>query len=571
MKTIKHYILAAGSMLLLSSCHDLDLDPLTKASTGNWYSTAEEVEMAVNDLYRIAFWQQDGDYYRTDWSDDYTYREELTDFEAATVNGQNTFVTDKWSKSYQAIARANAVLERSGKALANENNDEKVLRYMAEARFFRAAMYANLITKFGDVPFVTTGLTIEQAFAMGRTPVAEIQKFIYSEFDEAAKVLPVTCDDEQRITKGIVLAYKTRAALYLGDWSTAAESAKACMDLGVYKLHEDYADLFLQSTKTSPEFIFYIPRDVNYDGYLLQGSNVRFELPRNVGGWGACAPSWDLLASYTCTDGLPVDESPLFNSRYPFRNRDPRLSMTIVPFESEFLGYEYNPSPAATTVLNYKTGRQVTNQDCRAVASYASYNGLVWKKGIDESWINEGFKIEPTLVIIRYADILLMYAEAKIELNEIGQSVIDAMNSVRARAYGVDKSSTSKYPAFTIKSQTEMRRELRMERRMEFAKEHLRYQDLIRWRLMGDAMTKKAYGMLYPSSECLKQVVKAKKWFWPVAPEVDENGIVDFSKLEETGLVQVLSQRRWDDRQYLWPIPTKEIQINPNMTQNPGY
>lgn len=567
----KHLIIGASLLLLMGSCHDLDLTPLSKGSTENWYSSADEVKMAVNDLYRITFWQQDGDYYRTDWSDDYTYREELTAFESATVNGQNSFVTDKWSKSYKCIARANAVIARASKAIESGENAAVINRYIGEAHFFRAAMYTNLCTKFGDVPLVTKDIDIEEAFKMGRTPLAEVQQQIYADFDSAANVLPASYDGEQRITKGAALAYKARAALYLGDWRTAAETAKKVMDIGVYKLHPSYSDLFLQSTHDSPEFIFYIPRDVNYSGYLLQGSNVKFELTRNAGGWGSCCPSWDLLAAYTCTDGKPIDESPLFNPRKPFENRDPRLSMTIVPFNSEFLGYEYNPSPAATSVLNYKTGKQVTNQDTRAVAQYASYDGLVWKKGIDESWINEGYKIAPYLIIIRYAEVLLTYAEAKIELNEIDQSVIDAMNMVRARAYGVDMSNTSAYPAFTIKDQKQMRKELRVERRMEFAKEHMRYQDLIRWKLMGKVMTKKAYGMLYPSKDLLNKVVKKRLWFWPETPEIDEDGIPDFSNLEATGLVQVLSQRLWDDRQYLWPIPTAEVLINENMKQNPGY
>jgi len=154
-----------------------------------------------------------------------------------------------------------------------------------------------------------------------------------------------------------------------------------------------------------------------------------------------------------------------------------------------------------------------------------------------------------------------MYAEAKIELNEIDATVIDAMNSVRARAYGVDKAQTTSYPAFTILSQTDMRKQLRMERRMELAGENLRFADLIRWRLAEVVMKQKQYGMLYPATECLTKVVNTGNWFWPITPDIDENGCPDFTKMEATGLIQVLSQRQWDNRQYLWPIPSKDIQI----------
>ena len=77
------------------------------------------------------------------------------------------------------------------------------------------------------------------------------------------------------------------------------------------------------------------------------------------------------------------------------------------------------------------------NNDARVNAQFASYNGLLWKKGIDETWLENGKDVDPDKIIIRYADVLLMYAEAKIELNQIDQSVLDAINRVRARAFGV--------------------------------------------------------------------------------------------------------------------------------------
>ena len=164
-----------------------------------------------------------------------------------------------------------------------------------------------------------------------------------------------------------------------------------------------------------------------------------------------------------------------------------------------------------------------------------------------------------------------MYAEAKIELNQIDQSVLDAMNEVRARAYGVDKSAVDQYPAFTSTDQTTLRKQLRMERRMEFPKEGLRYMDLMRWKLMDKVMSKKVYMMLYPSSLLIEQVVSQGDWFWPFAPEIDEDGLADFTAMEAAGKIAVIATKNWDERQYLWPIPTTEVQINPNMKQNPGY
>lgn len=571
---MKQNILATilAGFFILSSCHDLNLNPLDKGSSGNWYSTQVELEMSVNDLYRIIFWPVDGAR-QTDWSDDYSNREVLVNFENATLNSQDGTVKNLWGRQYKVIARANGVINNAKRALENGVAESFVERITAEARFHRAAAYYKLLIKFGDVPLVDSDIDVETALTMGRTDKATVLKFAYDDFDAAAAVLPTAHTGQKRATKGAALALKARLALYMGDWATAAAAAKAVIDLGVYKLHEDYSQLFLVKAIDSEEPIFYIPRTIqsaDVEDYI-RADWVRDQLPRNASGWGSFNPSWDLFASYVCTDGLPIDESPLFDPTEPFLNRDPRLSMTIVPFGSEWLGYEYNPHPNAKQVMNYTTGQMVNNQDTRSVAQYASYTGLLWKKGIDITWTQNGFKAEPDLLVMRYADVLLMYAEAKIELNQIDQSVLDAMNQVRARAYGVDKAETTKYPAFTSTSQSELRIQLRTERRMEFAKENLRYMDLIRWRYSEIVMKRKSYGMLYPTDKLISEIVDKGEWFWPYAPDIDENGLPNFSKLEADGKILPLTQRLWDDRQYLWPIPSTEVQINENMKQNTGY
>lgn len=569
-KRIIHITILIGGCFLNNSCHDLDLNPLSNGSTENWYSTATEIQMAVNKMYASTYWRPEGDN-QTDWSDDAVYRESLTEFENATINSENWIVSLYWRTGFQMVSYANSVINKYQRALDKGANRTEVMSYVGEARFFRGVAYGRLIARFGDVPYITEEIDVDQGLKVGRTDKGEILKHVYADLDSAARLLPVSYSGNQRVTKGAALAFKARIALYMGDYDVAAEAARAVIDLGVYSLESSYRTLFLQKTKTSKEFIFILPRSISMNIDVISSTTVKNRMIRNAGGWSATDPSWDLLAAYTCTDGLPIDESPLFDPHNPFSNRDPRCSETIVPFNKPFLGYIYSPSPADTEVLNVNTGKMEYNNDTRINKQYASFNGLVWKKGIDESWMDNGYTAENPLIVMRYADVLLMYAEAKIELNQIDQSVIDAMNMVRARAYGVDKADVSSYPAFTILSQNDMRKQLRMERRMELAGENLRFADLMRWRLSEVVMTKKQYGMLYPATECLDKVVNAGHWFWPSTPDIDENGCPDFTTMEATGLIQVLSQRRWDNRQYLWPIPAKEIQINKNMTQNDGY
>lgn len=572
MKKLLLYI--GAGILLLSACHDLNLNPLSSGSTENWYSTETEVQMAVDELYRYDFWPEDGQQ-QTDWSDDYTSRDLLTSFDDGTLNGQNAWVTSLWGNQYKAISRANAVIEKSHRAIENGASATTINRLIAEAKFHRAAAYAKLIVKFGDLPLVLTDVSTEEGLTMGRTDKSIVLAQIYKDFDDAISVLPTSYTDQQRATQGAALALKARVALIMEDWETAADAAKAVMDLNIYELHPDFGNLFLSTTKNSNEFIIKIPRDATYDIYLGTGNGgvnqVYNDLPRNVGGWTQTCPSWELLAAFTCTDGLLINESPLFDPHEPFANRDPRLAETIVPFGSNHLGYEYNPHPEALTCMNYNTGEIVTNYDTRANAQYASFDGLVWKKGIDETWLQNGFKVDQDIIYCRYAEILLTYAEAKIELNEIDNSVLDALNEVRARAYGVDKSDKASYPAFTSNDQSTLRHQLRVERRMEMAKEHMRYTDIIRWKLAEKVMNRKTYGILYPASLCIERVTSQGDWFWAFTPEMDEDGCADFSKLEEAGKCQALAVRSWNDRQYLWPIPTTELQINENLKQNPGY
>lgn len=562
------YTLLTGGLFMWTSCIDLDLNPLSQASSENWYSDETEIEMSIKDFYRDAFWPLDNE----NRTDDFMNRESVYSIVAGTLNGQDGDVTTLWTNQYKSIARTNTILANKDKMLAMGISEEKVNQYMAEALFQRASCYARLVTYFGNVVYVTEVIDIDAAFQMGQTPKEEVIPLIYADYDEAIKYLPekYSGTSSQRATKGAAMAMKARFALYMGDWEVCRDAAKQCMDLGIYKLHSSYADLFLSTTKNAEESIFLLPRSIEYD-VTYGSSNVKNEVTRNPGGWGAYCPSWDLLASYLCTDGLPIDESPLFDPHNPFKNRDPRCTATIVEFGTRHLGFDYNPHPDAVEVMNYNTGKMQKNNDARVNAQYASYNGLVWKKGIDETWLENGMDVDPDKIIIRYADVLLMYAEAKIELNQIDQSVLDAINQVRARAYGVDYTQTNAYPAVTTTDQQKLRSILRAERRMEFAKEGLRYMDLVRWKIAGKALTRPNYGMLYPVSLLKEKVVDKGLWFWPETPAIDEDGIPDFSAMENAGLIAPMSQRMWNDRQYLWPIPTKEILINDNLVQNPGY
>jgi len=557
-------ILYSAFLIGMVGCADLDLNPLSEGSSEAWYSNATEVEMSVNDIFRSVFWQG----YADSWTDDFTNREALTPVTNATINGEWGTLNNLWSNTYKVIARANTLLLNMDK-IQGSVPQTTIDTYTGNAHFVRAAKYGELVFYFGDVIYSTDILSLEEAFTMSRTDKNTIKEAVYQDFDTAANLLPegYGSSENKYATKGAAYAMKARFALQMGDFAIARDAAKACMDLGVHELYPVYEELFLTGTRNPSEVIFAMPRSRP----LNVTWSVRNYLPRNVGGWGAAfAPSWDLFHAYLCTDGMPIDESPLYDPRNPFENRDPRCAATIVPFQSRHLNFIYQPHPDSTMVMNFNSGNYQTNNDTRSVAAFASFNGLMRKKGVDDQWL-QNYAAENDEILMRYADVLLMYAEAKIELGEIDASVHEAMNAVRARAYGVDMGQVTEYPAITTTDQAALRTILRTERRMEFGFEGIRYSDIIRWKIAEKVLNRDVYGML-DVAELKEKVVDQNLWFFSVTPEIDEDGVADLSPMYDAGLVKRLAIRQFEaPKQYLWPIPSKEILINSNLDQNPGY
>lgn len=590
-KNITKTVAYTALLILSVSCNDLELVPEDAASTASWYQTDEQFRQSLNEGYRPVFFPLDSYVGGADggWDDDTNYRTNLSVIKSGTINSEFDQGADQWSNVYKGITRMLTVLDE----IENQNgalNAEQASQYEGEARFLLGVYWTYMITHYGDVPFYENVIDVDQSFEIGRTDKAEILQKIYAYFDFAAQNLPETYANEEYATKGAAYAFKARAALYMSDFATAATAAQACMDLNIYELHPNFGELFLSKTKQSPEIIFKLPRSIDFL-QTISYSEVINQIPRNNGGFGSVGPTWDLLASFECVDGLPIDESPLFDPQNPFKNRDPRLLATIVPLGSleegdgktpgdgsRFLNFDFNSYPYATRVLNYNTTEEQVNNDTKSNQNFASFNGLVWKKGIDEDWQDQ--LADNDILVMRYADVLLMYAEAKIELEEIDATVLTAINTVRDRAYA---NSTFTNPTVTTTDQAQLRYVVRNERRAEFANESHRYMDLIRWRTAQEIIDGGATYGLAPitanidpeivdtQSPLIQNVVEPGLWFWGMTPQLDENGTADFEPLRAAGLCQQLTTTSFPARQYLWPIPADERRLNPNLTQNEGY
>ena len=601
---MKKYIkISFAAILAISaslSCSDLDLAPLDKPATGNWYQDKDQVVMSLNTLQLIQFWMTD----RTEASitanmdeltDDSVNRNSQNPFKSGTLTGDNSvLVKTIWSYTYKAISRSNAILEGMPRAKGTMTGEDYAM-LEGNARFYRACMYSRICMLFGDPVFFLNDITLEQAYSLGRTPVKEVLPKIMEDFDYAIEHCPVSYSGQQMVTKGAALGMKARTALYFGTLyrfsenpdeqlsrqylEIARDAAEECMALGVYDLYTDFAELFLNRTHNTCEAVFSIPRSYALSGgntsQYLHNLGVTAGLPRMLGGMCTACPTWDLLWAFLCDDGLPVDKSPRFNPKKPFENRDPRLAMTIVEPGTNFCGIVYDSRFDALKVWSDAANGLVANDDnilVNTAPKLPSRTGLVFGKGVDSDWTDD-LIADPDKQILRYADVLLMFAEAKIELGEISDGkAVEAMNRVRARAYGTDWTNVSAYPAIISGSQSELRTVLRCERRMELAGERLRLYDLRRWRIADVVLNYDEWGFAYNNKTALTALGSD---FINVTPSVDASGcpVMGDDALKATAAAQVIHERHFDKaKSYLWPVPANDILVtNNNIVQNPGY
>ncbi|MCW8313180.1 RagB/SusD family nutrient uptake outer membrane protein [Sphingobacterium sp. InxBP1] len=563
MKTLNkftHYIACIGLLLMMGACEKyLDKSPLDGPSDENYFKNQDELTLVVNGLYSALAFHPTDDMpinLTLDDATDIGWDRNTSDLQAigrGDYDSNNGYIRNIWTNSYKVIGKCNFILDNIHK-LDGKMDANLQKRYKAETQFIRAYVYQYLIDYFGGVPLVTNGLNLANA-NLPKTTKAEIAAFILKELDEAAASLPISygAADVGRATKGAALAIRARAALNNGLWEEAARSAKEVMDLKIYQLHPDFGQLFTYDGEASKEIIF------AFQYLRLQKtkthSATRAFLSRNAQGTSNKIPSQSIVDNYLCTDGLPIDKSSLYDPKKPFVNRDPRLAYTIALPGTDFFGFQFETHKDSISCWNYSyntsTAVRIQNQD--AINAYATFSGYCWKKYVDIK--DKDFTMESELNIIqsRYAEVLLIYAEAMIESNKIDQSVYDAINSIRQRP-------TVAMPAVSSgKTQNELREVVRKERLFELANEGFRMVDLRRWKLADKLMNSTLYGRI-------------PKGLLANAPIIDTDSQVNYNNVANKKDMRIIEIRKFDaNKNYLWPIPNIEIVTNKNLEQNPGY
>lgn len=486
-----------------------------------------------------------------------------------------------WKNLYVLVARANSVLDGS-KDYVDDLGDRS-LQYIAEVRVLRAFAYYYLIATWGDVIFFRSPVTVEQ-YEDSRTDRTVIMDFILDELDLAAEKLPWKATERGRVDKSFAYGLKARAALMAGSlnfggkgssyFRTAADAAAQV--IGQRSLAVNFPDLFTLAGQDKAD----VKDELIFEHIYSNSGTRKFHqcafghVSRNTG-QTARHPAMLLADTYECIDGKRIDESPLYNPKKPQENRDPRFGWTLWMHGDTV---SVNNGSVVTQVLeayesqtmfyNYTTKlwEMRNNADINSAAAWTSFVnagvGYIWAKYSSE--ISEPIASQTcNIAILRYAEILLTYAEAKIELNELDSSVYEAINAVRNRA-GMPNVSSDR-----IGNQQKMRQLVRRERKVELILEGQHFVDMKRWGIGDLENDQPSYGLPLPEIryEGLQStdIPNFKK-----SERHDLNDIASYDAYKEKLKVRDVN-RYWNDRYLLWPIPQLEKDQNPNLGQNPGY
>lgn len=538
---LKYSAVAVVFLASLSGCQDLDLAPTDKFTEANYWTSAEKASMVLNTAYGQL--TSSGRYFSNESLSDNMYEGRGNSSEKMISSGQadasNSRFSEEWKNSYAGIKTCNVFLENVDK-VPNMNETLRT-RMKAEARFIRAWLYLQLTTWYGDVPLFEKDITLEESKSISRTPKAAILTFIYNELDEVEAVLPTNTEyaeaDRGRITKGAAIALKARAYLYQNDWANvvaACEKLIGNTSNRTYALFSSYEGIFKPENEYNSEVIL----DYQYVPSVRVWEEMYDLAPLSVGARiNSKAPTQELVDDYIMMNGKSIKEA---NSGYdesnPYKNRDPRFAATIV-----YHGAKWVRPDGTIQTIYIKPGSTPSDNTYGNVDEYigagsnSTSTGYYLRKNYDPT-SEIGMKSGLNLILIRYADVLLMYAEAMNELGKMDEAVWNkTIRPLRERAGFTDA------PSLIYPTEGNMQTIIRRERRAELAMEGLRIFDILRWKTAENVLNGYPHGAQFGEASI-------------------DNGYIRLEKRTFNA-----------ERDYLWAVPLSQKDLNPNLGQNPGY
>lgn len=574
----KYITIVSGTLLLsLNSCNKLiDLQPISEISDASFWKNPDQFRLAANEFYT---------YLRTftDILNDGPYhvlREDLF-YSTAGVNpyssGTNAVpnADGNWTTAYTRIRSTNYLL---AKAAAYPNPSDIAL-FVAEARFFRAYVYFTLLQQFGGVPIIDKPLTTTSPeLTAPRNSRDEVVDFIIADLEAAIATLPtennIAAGDKGRVSKGAAQAFLGRVTLYEGTWqkfrsNTARANTlldKSVSNSGAVISSAQY-ELFAPAAlgTTAYRYLFILENDKSNPAGIVKSANKEYVLANRYDAaqrqirlnitqgtydnvyW----PTRKFANLFLTQKGLPIDNTAsgfqgYATLRSEYAGRDNRMTNDLVMDGQRYW--------RGSRTLWTGDAADSTSASLNNNAKNSGYANIKW---VAERKVNdneEGYDYP----VIRYAEVLLNYAEAVYERNgSISDADLDkSLNLTRTR---INKTMPKLSNTFAQANGLDLRTEIRRERTVELYFEGFRRDDLIRWKTAETEMVTNLQG------------IKWKGTAWETRWK-QSNGNSPYP-LDSEGnlLLQSASGRKWDQRNYLLPLSTQQIQLNPKLEQNPGW
>lgn len=532
MKYISIKIVALITLIVFSGCNDnlLEKLPQDQLSSGSFWTSEKETRLALNACYTYLEGGFSNAY--EDASADNAYAQYPWEGPATSLSAGDIDATiDRGYRSrYKAIRQYNFFLDNVGKATMDETLKK---RFIAEAKVLRALTYFELARNFGAVPLLKTSYIDPLETAIAPNAEADVIAFALAELSSVAYQLPINYsgglnNEKGRITTGAAWAIKARIELQYGKWAEAVASTQRIMGMGYqlfrissltdkdtnddysnfvsfastsdkekfYKGLASYEQQFWSSNENTNKEIILSNQNITNSSYEYgNGINTLF-LGSTLGGWSSITPTVELVNAYwdkngnTFTPPTLAQRAANYNNGNPkptyfneFKNRDTRLYASIL--------FPSNPWGRVNSDNNYKFVWDKGGNN-------NSKTGYNFRKLVDPNYLTTEWDGAQDFQIIRYAEILLSYAEAKNEVSGPDASIFDALNDIRDRA-GMPPVNQNSY------NTKELLRELiRQERRIELAGEGQRFQDIRRWGIAGNVMNN--------TYDITNSLVQARKW-----------------------------------------------------------
>ncbi len=513
MKT-KYYILFLFFALISYSCENdfLEKNPLDTVSNEIFWQTEEDVEIALAGVYSKL--QQNFLGYERVYLDGLSdnafldpgnsNQNNLSNMATGNISASlGGAIPNMYNTPYEVIVACNYFLDNVDRAPVTE---EVATRYKAEVRFIRALSYFDLVQFFGGVVIYENFPETLNEVKIPKSSEEDVYSFIESDLNYAIDNLPA----EQYLghaVQGSAQALLGRVLVTQEKWDEALVPLNNLISSGIFDLANDYKDIFLTEGQNDPD----INKEIIFATQYLAPNDVHRVSPGTGGldielGWfSLMQPYEDLLESYEMLDGNMPENSNLYDEENPYKNRDPRLDYTVKLPDEEWVN----------------DNGEVWD------GSYESYTGYLTEKYVDLSRApfssSTANSTDQNYIHLRYADVLLMYAEAQNEVSGPEESIFDALDQIRSRE-GVEMPSVDRG---NLQDQEALREYIRRERRVELALEGQRYNDLKRWNIAHIKL---------PTLE------------------------------NPLGRPLV-----FDQHHYLLPFPNTELDNNPELEQNPGY